>query len=73
MSSEVATAAAPADSVSSARVGGSWRELLRGGTGLLVVGLLMLEFATAMQYFAVAVVMSWHSSSGAYSCSAAPV
>jgi MFS family permease len=57
MSSEVATAAAPADSVSSARVGGSWRELLRGGTGLLVVGLLMLEFATAMQYFAVAVVM----------------
>jgi MFS family permease len=31
--------------------------LFLGGTGLLVVGLLMLEFATAMQYFAVAVVM----------------
>ncbi|WP_370354831.1 MFS transporter [Catenulispora sp. EB89] len=39
------------------RSAGSWRELFLGGTGMLVVGLLMLEFATAMQYFAVAVVM----------------
>jgi len=57
MSSEIVTTAAPADPAESARVGGSWRELFRGGTGLLVVGLLMMEFATAMQYFAVAVVM----------------
>ena len=41
----------------SAGLRGSWRELFQGGTGLLVVGLLMLEFATAMQYFVVAVVM----------------
>src|SRR2546423_13195881 len=50
MSSEVITA-------EPVPLSGSWRELLRGRTGLLVVGLLMLEFATAMQYFAVAVVM----------------
>ncbi|MEY9890227.1 MFS family permease [Catenulispora sp. MAP5-51] len=54
--------AAPADAVPTAAVDsasdtGSWRELFRGGTGLLVLGLLLLEFATAMQYFAVAVVM----------------
>ncbi|ACU72204.1 major facilitator superfamily MFS_1 [Catenulispora acidiphila DSM 44928] len=51
MSTEAATAATPA------RFAGSWSELFRGGTGLLVVGLLLMEFATAMQYFAVAVVM----------------
>lgn len=50
MSSEVITA-------EPVPLSGSWRELLRGRTGLLVVGLMLLEFATAMQYFAVAVVM----------------
>ncbi len=35
----------------------SWRDLFQPGTGVLVLGLLLLEFATAMQYFAVAVVM----------------
>lgn len=51
MSTEAATAPTPA------RLAGSWSELFRGGTGLLVVGLLLMEFATATQYFAVAVVM----------------
>ncbi|MBS2537537.1 MFS transporter [Catenulispora sp. NF23] len=35
----------------------SWRDLFQPGIGVLVLGLLLLEFATAMQYFAVAVVM----------------
>lgn len=52
MSTETATT--PAQTIVPA---GSWRDLFRGGAGLLVVGLLLMEFATAMQYFAVAVVM----------------